>query len=176
MQCPQLNSLTTNILQVNKQPLLACLLARRTTSSSKGQRVDLLSSAPALDCCVVALTKGPNESRHQRRQLGVKNPGPRVPVPIHQIMTTPHYPERQIAGDKALFQAAAADRANLPGALVSSGHLLSVRDLTEHTPRRKIQKSMLMSSYMIKSYIYNRLEGNGALGMAASLKTNRIGF
>jgi hypothetical protein len=35
---------------------------------------------------------------------------------------------------------------------------------------------MLMSSYMIKSYIYNRLEGNGALGMAASLKTNRIGF
>jgi len=31
--------------------------------------------------------------------------------------------------------------------------------------------SMLMSSYMIKSYIYNRLEGKQGLGMAASLKT-----
>jgi hypothetical protein len=36
---------------------------------------------------------------------------------------------------------------------------------------------MLMSSYMIKSYIYTtRLKENGALGMVASLKTNRIGF
>ena len=35
---------------------------------------------------------------------------------------------------------------------------------------------MPMNSYMIKSYIYTTLKENGALGMAASLKTNRIGF
>jgi len=35
---------------------------------------------------------------------------------------------------------------------------------------------MLMSSYMIKVIFTTGLKENGALGMAASLKTNRIGF